>query len=163
VGGGGRSGTVRGGRSSFLAGTGTVGREGALAGMIGGEGSRRMEATTMLTRYDPFRFGEGLFGGLGRPWMPMDAVRKGDQVELRFDLPGVRPDSIDLTVERNVLTVRAERSWSPDEGADVLARERTHGTFSRRVRLGETLDSAHVEAHHADGVLRVTVPVAETP
>ena len=116
----------------------------------------------MLTRYDPFRFGDGLFGGPGRPWMPMDAVRKGDHVELRFDLPGVRSDSIDLTVERNVLTVRAERSWSPEEGADVLTRERTHGTFSRRVRLGAALDPAHVEAHYADGVLRVTVPVAET-
>jgi HSP20 family protein len=116
----------------------------------------------MFTRYDPFRFTDGLFGNPARPWMPMDAVRKGDHVELLFDLPGVRPDSIDLTVERNVLTVRAERSWSPDEDADVLARERPHGTFSRRVRLGEALDSARVEAHYDDGVLRVTVPVAET-
>ena len=116
----------------------------------------------MFTRYDPFRFGDGLFGGPSRPWTPMDAVRKGDLVELRFDLPGVRPDSIDLTVERNVLTVRAERSWSPDEHADVLARELPHGAFSRRVRLGEALDSARVEAHYDDGVLRVTVPVAET-
>jgi HSP20 family protein len=61
-----------------------------------------------------------------------------------------------------VLTVKAERSWSPEEGADVLARERAHGTFSRRVRLGEALDAAHVEAHYNDGVLRVTIPVAET-
>jgi HSP20 family protein len=117
----------------------------------------------MLMRYDPYRFGDGLFRNPARaPWMPMDAVRKDDQVELRFDLPGVRPDSIDLTVDRNVLTVKAERSWSPEEGADVLARERAHGTFSRRVRLGEALDAAHVEAHYDDGVLRVTIPVAET-
>jgi HSP20 family protein len=120
----------------------------------------------MLTRYDPFWRGswltDGLFGDAGRtPWMPMDAVRKDDHLELRFDLPGVEPDSIDLTVERNVLTVKAERSWSSEEGADVLARERVHGTFSRRVRLGQALDAAHVEAHYDDGVLRVTVPVAE--
>jgi HSP20 family protein len=121
----------------------------------------------MLIRYDPFRqvdrLADGLFGNLTRnPWMPMDAIRKDDHVEILFDLPGVRPDSIDVTVDRNWLTVKAERGWSPDEGDDVLARERTHGTFSRRVRLGETLDSANVEAHYDDGVLRVTVPVAET-
>jgi HSP20 family protein len=120
----------------------------------------------MLTRYDPFWragwFTDGRFGNPARaPWMPMDAIRKDDHLELRFDLPGVRPDSIDVTVERNVLTVKAERSWS-EEGADVLARERAHGTFSRRVRLGEALDPARVEAHYDDGVLRVTVPVAET-
>ena len=72
-------------------------------------------------------------------------------VELLFDLPGVRPDSIDLTVERNVLTVKAERRWSPEEGAEVIARERTHGTFSRLVRLGETLDAAHVEDSQRPG------------
>lgn len=121
----------------------------------------------MLMRYDPFREIDRFTNGFFRhrdwaSWMPMDAVRKDDHVEILFDLPGVRPDSIDLTVDRNWLTVKAERGWSPDEGADVLARERTHGTFSRRIRLGETLDSAHVEAHYDDGVLRVTVPVAET-
>jgi HSP20 family protein len=120
----------------------------------------------MLLRYDPFReidrFTEGLFGNTARtPWMPMDAVRKDDQVEILFDLPGVRPDSIELTVERNVLTVKAERSWWPDEGAEVLARERTQGTFSRQVLLGEALDSDHVDAHYDQGVLRVTIPVLE--
>jgi len=93
----------------------------------------------MLMRYDPFReidrFTEGLFGNSARtPWMPMDAVRRGDHVEILFDLPGVRPDSIELTVERNVLTVKAERSWWPEEGTEVLARERTQGAFSRRAR-----------------------------
>ena len=120
----------------------------------------------MLMRYDPFReidrFTEGLFGNTARtPWMPMDAVRRGDHVEVLFDLPGVRPDSIELTVERNVLTVKAERSWSPDEGTEVLARERTQGTFSRQVLLGEALDPDRVEAHYDQGVLRVTIPVAE--
>jgi HSP20 family protein len=120
----------------------------------------------MLMRYDPFReidrFTEGLFGNSARtPWMPMDAVRKDDHVDVLFDLPGVRPDSIELTVERNVLTVKAERSWWPEEGAEVLARERTQGTFSRQVLLGEALDSEHVEAHYDQGVLRVTIPVLE--
>jgi HSP20 family protein len=120
----------------------------------------------MLMRYDPFReidrFTEGLFGNAGRtPWMPMDAYRKGDHVSILLDLPGVRPDSIDLTVERNVLTVKAERSWFPEEGAEVLARERTQGTFSRQVLLGEALDPEHVEARYEDGVLRVTIPVLE--
>jgi HSP20 family protein len=120
----------------------------------------------MLMRYDPFReidrFTEGLFGNTARaPWMPMDAVRKDDHVEILFDLPGVRPDSIELTVERNVLTVKAERSWWPEEGAEVRARERTQGTFSRQVLLGEALDSEHVDAHYDEGVLRVTIPVLE--
>lgn len=120
----------------------------------------------MLMRYDPFReidrFTEGLFGNAARtPWMPMDAVRTDNHVEVLFDLPGVRPDSIELTVERNVLTVKAERSWAPTEGAEVLARERTQGAFSRQVLLGEALDAERVEAHYDQGVLRVTIPVAE--
>jgi HSP20 family protein len=120
----------------------------------------------MLMRYDPFReidrFTEGLFGNATRaPWMPMDAVRRDDHVEIHFDLPGVRPDSIDLTVERNVLTVKAERQWWPDEGAEVLARERTQGTFSRQVLLGEALDADSVEANYTNGVLTVRIPVAE--
>jgi HSP20 family protein len=120
----------------------------------------------MLMRYDPFReidrFTEGLFGNSTRaPWMPMDAVRKDDHVEIHFDLPGVRPDSIDLTVERNVLTVKAERQWWPEEGAEVLARERTQGTFSRQVLLGEALDADSVEADYSNGVLTVRIPVAE--
>jgi HSP20 family protein len=120
----------------------------------------------MLMRYDPFReidrYTEGLFGNATRaPWMPMDAVRKDDHVEIHFDLPGVDPDSIDLTVERNVLTVKAEREWWPEEGAEVLARERTTGTFSRQVLLGEALDADHVEANYDRGVLSLRIPVAE--
>ena len=120
----------------------------------------------MLMRYDPFReidrFTEGLFGNSARtPWMPMDAVRRGDRVEVLFDLPGVRPDSIELTVERNVLTVKAERSWWPEEDTEVLARERTQGAFSRQVLLGEALDSERVDAHYDQGVLHLTIPVLE--
>ena len=120
----------------------------------------------MLMRYDPFReidrFTEGLFGNAGRsPWVPMDAYRRGDHVEVLFDLPGVQPDSIDLTVEKNVLTVKAERHRWPEDGVEVLARERTQGSFSRQVLLGEALDADGIEAHYDHGVLRVTVPVAE--
>jgi HSP20 family protein len=120
----------------------------------------------MLMRYAPFReidrFTDGLFGNVARtPWMPMDAVRYGDHVKIFFDLPGVRPDSIELTVERNVLTVKAERKWQPDEGAEVLARERTQGTFSRQVLLGDALDAEHVEASYDQGVLTVSIPIAE--
>ena len=108
--------------------------------------------------YDPFRE----FDRLTRsPWMPMDAVRQGDQVELRFDLPGVAPDTIDVDVERNVLTVKAERHWTPENGDHVLARERTQGTFSRQVLLGDALDPERLEAHYDHGVLTVRVPVAE--
>lgn len=120
----------------------------------------------MLLRYDPFRdmdrFTEQLFGGSGRKaWMPMDAVRKADGVELRFDLPGVAPDSIDLSVERNVLTVRAERSWFLGEGEEALAKERAHGAFVRQVFLGEALDTERLEAAYDHGVLTVTIPTAE--
>jgi HSP20 family protein len=108
--------------------------------------------------YDPFR---ELDRYTRSPWMPMDAVRRGDQVELRFDLPGVAPDTIDVDVERNVLTVRAERHWVPDDGDQILARERTQGTFSRQVLLGDALDPEHLEAHYDHGVLTVRVPVAE--
>ena len=119
----------------------------------------------MLLRYDPFRefdrFTEGLFGSRRTPWIPMDAVRHDDRVEVHFDLPGVRPESIDLTVERNVLTVKAERDWWPQEGSEALTRERTHGTFTRQVLLSEALDPDRVDASYENGVLTVTIPVAE--
>jgi len=92
--------------------------------------------------YDAFREFDRVTRG---SWMPMDAVRQGDQVELRFDLPGVAPDTIDVDVERNVLTVKAERHWAPANGDQVLARERTQGTFSRQVLLGDALDPERLE------------------
>jgi HSP20 family protein len=122
----------------------------------------------MLMRYDPFReldrFAEQALGTNGgrTPFMPMDAVRKGDHVELHFDLPGVPPDSIDVDVERNVLTVRAERTRpAPREGDEQLAGERAHGTFTRQVFLGDALDPERLEARYDRGVLTLTVPVAE--
>ncbi len=92
--------------------------------------------------------------------MPMDAWREGDQFIVEFDLPGVVEESLDLDVERNVLTVRAER---PQLEADreMLAAERPRGVFSRQVFLGEGLDTERIEASYQDGVLRLTIPVAE--
>jgi HSP20 family protein len=93
--------------------------------------------------------------------MPMDAYRGKDQFVVRFDLPGVDPGSIDLTVEKNVLTVRAERSWQPDQDQEVIVQERPQGVFTRQLFLGEALDAEHVEATYNDGILTLTIPVAE--
>jgi HSP20 family protein len=91
----------------------------------------------------------------------MDAYKQGDHFVVHFDLPGVDTSSIDLTVEKNVLTVSAERAWQRDEGLDVIAAERPQGRFSRQLFLGEGLDVDHVEARYDNGVLTVTIPVAE--
>jgi HSP20 family protein len=119
----------------------------------------------MLVRYDPFReldrMTEQFFGRGRTQWMPMDALRHEHHVELRFDLPGVAPDSIDVEVERNVLTVRAEREWSPGEGTEVIAHERPYGAVTRQVMLGESLDPDRLEASYDAGVLTLTIPVAE--
>jgi HSP20 family protein len=121
-----------------------------------------------LMRYDPFRemdrFTEQLFGsgsGTRAPFMPMDAVRREDRVEIVFDVPGVAPDAIEVSVERNVLTVKADRAWWPAEGDEILARERSQGTYTRQVMLGDALDPDRLEAHYEHGVLRITIPVAE--
>lgn len=120
----------------------------------------------MLVRYDPFReldrATDQFFGPRSRTqWMPMDAIRHEHHVELLFDLPGVSPDSIDVEVERNVLSVKAERSWAPAEGSDVLAQERPQGAVTRQVMLGEALDTERLEASYDAGVLTLTIPVAE--
>ena len=119
----------------------------------------------LLRTTDPFRdldrLTQQLMGTTNRPAvMPMDAWREGDRFVIEFDLPGVNADSIDLDVERNVLTVRAERvarngDWEP------LASERPRGAFSRQLVLGDNLDLERIEAGYADGVLRLVVPVAE--
>jgi HSP20 family protein len=120
----------------------------------------------MLLRTDPFReldrFTEQVLGTRARPAvMPMDAYREGDRVVVHFDLPGVDPSSIDLTVEKNVLAVTAERRWEPREDQQVVVSERPQGTFRRQVFLGENLDLDHVEASYEHGVLTVTIPLAE--
>ena len=118
----------------------------------------------MLMRFDPFRqldrLAEQVWGG-GRATMPIDAYRQGQEFLVRFDLPGVDPGSIDLTVERNVLTVSATREWQPGDDVEVIASERPHGTFTRQLFLGDSLDADHVEAGYDSGVLTVRIPVAE--
>jgi HSP20 family protein len=92
--------------------------------------------------------------------MPMDAWREGERFVIEFDLPGVAAESIDLDVERNVLTVRAERVARHGDG-EMLASERPRGTFSRQLVLGDNLDLDRIEAHYEGGVLRLVVPVSE--
>jgi HSP20 family protein len=120
----------------------------------------------MLVRTDPFRqfdrLAEQVFGTVARPAaMPMDAWRDGHEFIVEFDLPGIEPDSIDLDVERNVLTVRAERKPSTGPEVELVASERPRGVFSRQVILGDTLDPERIEAAYNAGVLRLTIPVAE--
>lgn len=120
----------------------------------------------MLMRSDPFReldrLTQRVLGNGDSPAvMPMDAYRHGESFVVHFDLPGVEPSSIDLTVERNVLTVSAQRQWQPAEGDQVLASERPQGSFTRQLFLGEALDAECIEASYDNGVLTVSIPVAE--
>jgi HSP20 family protein len=120
----------------------------------------------MLMRTDPFRqldrLTADLFGTAARPAaMPMDAWKAGHEFIVEFDLPGVEPASIDLDVERNVLTVRAQRKPSTGSDVELVASERPHGVFSRQVILGDTLDAERINAAYNAGVLRLTIPVAE--
>lgn len=119
----------------------------------------------MLMRTDPFRdfdrLAQQVLGTAARPAvMPMDAWREGETFVVEFDLPGVDPDSLQLDVERNGLTVRAERpDLDPDR--ETVSAERPRGVFSRQLFLGETLDTDAIEASYSGGVLRLTIPVAE--
>jgi HSP20 family protein len=123
----------------------------------------------MLMRTDPFReldrLTQQLFGANGttsRPAvMPMDAYRHADQFVVQFDLPGVDPSSIDLDVERNVLTVKAERTPTYGEDVELQVAEQPRGMFSRQLFLGDTLDTDHIEAHYDAGVLTLRLPIAE--
>ncbi|MBW8825626.1 MAG: Hsp20/alpha crystallin family protein [Acidobacteria bacterium] len=120
----------------------------------------------MLMRTDPFRdldrLAQQALGTPARPSaMPMDAYRDGEQFVVQFDLPGVDSSSIDLTVEKNVLTVHAQRRRSAPENVELLAGERPHGAFSRQLFLGDSLDTDRIEAAYVDGVLTVRLPVAE--
>jgi HSP20 family protein len=120
----------------------------------------------MLLRTDPFRELDRLtqqtFGTATRPAvMPMDAWREGDSFVVELDIPGVDPDSVDLDVERNVLTIRAERPSFGRENTEMIASERQRGVFSRQLLLGDTLDIDNVEANYDAGVLTLRIPVAE--
>ena len=94
--------------------------------------------------------------------MPMDAYRAGEQFVVAFDLPGVSPDAIELDVERNVLTVKAERRpAATGEHVEMQVAERPLGVFSRQLFLGETLDAEHIDASYDAGVLTLRIPIAE--
>jgi HSP20 family protein len=119
----------------------------------------------VLMRTDPFRdldrLTQQVFGTAARPAvMPMDAWRDGDEFIVEFDLPGVKADSLDLDVERNVLTVHAERPGL-DQNREMVSAERPRGVFSRQLFLGDNLDTDKIDANYHDGVLRLTIPVAE--
>ena len=120
----------------------------------------------MLMRTEPFRDIDRLFeqlvGTASRPAvMPVDAEREGDWFTLYFDLPGVDPDSIDLTVERNVLQVKAQRQHQQKEGVESVISERPMGVFSRQLFLGDTLDTDNLQASYEDGVLTLRIPVSD--
>jgi HSP20 family protein len=120
----------------------------------------------MLMRTDPFRdfdrLAQQVLGTPARPAaMPIDAYRHGDQFIVEFDLPGVDTGSIDLTVEKNVLTVHAQRRRTAPDGVELLVGERPQGTFSRQLFLGEGLDTDRIDANYADGVLTLRLPIAE--
>ncbi len=120
----------------------------------------------MLVRTDPFReldrLTQQVLGTTARPAaMPMDAYRQGDTFYVHFDLPGVGAESIDLTAEQNVLTVRAERMPKQPDDAEMLISERPAGVFTRQVFLGDTLDVDNISADYSAGVLTLAIPVRE--
>jgi len=126
-----------------------------------------LEVTTMI-RTDPFQVFDQLTRQLigSGPWsslsaMPMEAYRSGDEFVVAFDLPGVDPSTIDVSVERNVLRVKAERSAGVGDDVQLQISERPYGTFSRELFLGENLDTEQIDASYVDGVLTLRIPVAE--
>ncbi|MEU3163438.1 Hsp20/alpha crystallin family protein [Streptosporangium sp. NPDC006930] len=127
----------------------------------------------LLTSIDPFiqefdrqfdrlaRQALGSGDGAARVAMPLDGVRRKDDVLLKFDLPGIDPDTIEVTVDRGVLSVSAGREEEYGEDDRLFVRERPMGTFTRRVYLSEHLDSDKVDAAYSNGVLAVRIPVIE--
>ena len=125
----------------------------------------------LLTSYDPFtqefdRLARRVFGTTNgavsrRSVMPMDVIRRKDEVELRFDLPGIDPESLEVTVDRGVLSVSANRAEEYAEGENPYRRERVMGTFTRRVSLSDTVDAEKIDAGYTNGVLSVRLPLLE--
>jgi HSP20 family protein len=121
--------------------------------------------------FDPFREMDRLAGQLlgpaaagsarGPRWMPMDLYRSGDHFVVNADLPGVDPGSIDISVDGNTLTVRAQRTLRAEESAQWLAQERPEGAYVRQLNLGDGLDIDRIHASYENGVLTLTIPVAE--
>jgi HSP20 family protein len=119
----------------------------------------------MLMRTDPFReldrLTQQVLGTTARPAaMPMDAWQEGEEFVVAFDLPGVDVDSVDIDVERNVLTVRAERKNPTGENTELIAAERPRGVFSRQLILGDALNADAVKAGYVAGVLTLRIPMA---
>lgn len=118
----------------------------------------------MFLQNDPFRDFDTLFNRVrdsGSASMAMDAFRRTNDVWVQLDLPGVKSENIDITVERNVLSISAERDWQREEGDRSYIAERPRGSFRRQIQLGDGLDLEHLEADLHDGVLTVRIPVAE--
>ena len=123
---------------------------------------------SMLTSFDPFfrdfdRLAEGRLGRrMAAPQvMPADAYRHGEEFVVNFDLPGVDPASVEVTIEKNVLSVAAERRWSPGDDAQVVLAERPQGRYERKLYLSDNLDTDRIEAHYDRGVLSLRIPVSE--
>ena len=124
-----------------------------------------------LTTLDPFTrdfdrivrraFGPGTIGAGYAPALPMDSVRRDGELVLRFDVPGVDPEKIDVTVDKGVLTVSATREETKTEGENPIVRERRFGSFTRRVRLSDNLNAEAIEASNNEGVLEIRIPVLE--
>lgn len=120
----------------------------------------------MLLQHDPFRdfdrLTQQVFGTVARPsGMPLDAWREGDDFVVELDLPGIDTEKLDIDVERNVLTIRAERLSNVPDAANMVASERSWGVFSRQLILGDALDTEKVDADYTAGVLRLRIPIAE--
>jgi HSP20 family protein len=122
----------------------------------------------MLMRFDPFRDFDRVWeqmaaeqAGQRARSFPMDAYRRGDEFVVHFDLPGVDPDAIEIDVDRNILTVQADRRFEQRQGDEILVTERPQGTYTRQLMLGDQLDADRIEAGYDRGVLTLTIPVAE--
>jgi HSP20 family protein len=119
----------------------------------------------MLMRFEPFReldrITQEVLSERRARSIPVDAYRRGNELTIHLDLPGVDPRFIEVTVEKDVLTVRATRAWVQAEGDQIQMTERAHGDFSRQLFLGESLERDHITANYDNGVLTLTIPVAE--
>jgi HSP20 family protein len=124
----------------------------------------------VILRFDPFRdpfrdldrITNQLMSGTRMPHgMPMDVYKRGNAWHVEMDLPGIDPTSIDLTVERNALTVRAARKSGSENAEEIVVAERPQGEFTRQLVLGEGLDTDNVQASYDAGVLHLTIPLAQ--
>lgn len=120
----------------------------------------------MSISFDPFHHLDELreqvvSGGRTPRSFPMDAYRRGDEFFVHLDLPGVQPETVDVSVENQVLTITSERRFEQRQGDEFIVSERPQGRFSRQLRLGSTIDTEKIEASYEDGVLTLTLPVSQ--